>query len=234
MKMEKGAVAFLDLLGAKGIWARTDPDELVERWESVVASIEGLKARFPGPVLEVEYQAFSDTIIVTLASDGLAQDALIAVMGMILREPFWKALKSGFFFRGVVSYGTFFRSGSLLVGPSIDEAAEWYQLADWSGVCCSPSAGYAIDAMGKKFDDHTLSTFYVRYDVPTKAGGKFRTFALAWPLEADRTELLCAFSRHPIGASAHSKYENTLAFFDYVRSQVQEQSSSSAGKGNSN
>ncbi len=52
----------------------------------------------------------------------------IMLTGEILIKLFRIAIQHDFLFRGCLSVGTFYRSPNMIIGPAVDEAAEYYNL----------------------------------------------------------------------------------------------------------
>ena len=225
-------VVFLDALGVKGIWARAEPESVINSWEEVLKRLNESIKKSPkiGSIgdkpeaLNYNIAAFSDTVIITLkcTDDAAAHVPLVA---KIVSEPFFYALTKGIYFRGVIAIGKFYQSNTLVIGPAIDEAAEWYTQPEWMGVSAAPSASFGLSRLEDQKAD--VSKWFVKYDIPSKSGPQKNEWALAWPKEAlkdpsisenlsARGLMLDAFANRPISVAAAQKYKNTLAFFDFV------------------
>lgn len=237
-RMQEGAVVFLDALGIKGIWARAEPETVVNSWEEVLDYFDmsirkvkdGTKDATGDVCKDCHIAAFSDTVIVTLPCEDPGR--VIPFMAEIIMQPFFAGLLKGIYFRGVISIGKFYQSQKLIIGPAIDEAAEWYTRPDWMGVSTAPSASFGIEMIVEQGVD--ISNWFVKYNIPTKSGIEENGWALAWPKRVDqaikrldqkkpidhkitnRMGILNAFASRPISISADSKYKNTLSFFDFV------------------
>jgi hypothetical protein len=232
-RMQDGVVVFLDALGVKGIWARAEPESVIRSWEEVLRRLNesinkspkiGSIGDIPEP-LNYTIAAFSDTVIITLkcADDPAAHVPLVA---KIVSDAFFFALIKGIYFRGVIAIGKFFQSKTLVIGPAIDEAAEWYTQPEWMGVSTAPSASFGLSRLEDQKAD--ISKWFIKYDVPSKGGPQKNEWALAWPNNAPKDPcdqqknlttrglILDAFANRPISVAAAQKYKNTLAFFDYV------------------
>jgi hypothetical protein len=234
--MQEGVVVFLDALGVKGIWARAEPENVIGSWEEVLRRLHESIANSPklGSVgdkpeaLNYKIAAFSDTVIITLkcTDDPAAHVPLVA---KIVSDAFFYALVKGIYFRGVIAIGKFYQSNTLVIGPAIDEAAEWYTQPEWMGVSTAPSASFGLSRLEDQKAD--ISKWFVKYDIPAKSGTQKSEWALAWPRQAPRDAavseknlttrglILDAFANRPISVAAAQKYKNTLAFFDYVMDQ---------------
>jgi len=226
--MQKGAIAFLDALGTKGIWSKAKPSSVIRSWDKVLhvfeRSIEEARNEAGEKCEGFRIAAFSDTVIAILK--GQDPVALIPLMGKAVLAPFLSGLFEGLYFRGVISAGQFYESDTLLIGPAIDDAAEWYTQPDWIGVSTTLSATYGLE--GLRNAGKNGSEWFVKYDIPTKSG-TMGQWALAWPRQAVegalddherisevRARIYDTFSDRPIDPYARSKCDNTLSFFDYI------------------
>jgi hypothetical protein len=224
-------VVFLDALGIKGVLAREEPDDIIGPWEHVIASFkesilknQQTERRICGDPADYHIIAFSDTIILAAACEDPV--ASIPLMAEIVCRPFILALMKSIYLRGVISLGKFHGSDRLMIGPAVDEAAEWYTQPDWIGVSAAPSAWFGINRLIDQ--GFNISEWFVKYDVPMKSGKEEDGWALAWPLQMPketlektknltaRTLILNAFASKPVGVAAASKYKNTLTYFDRV------------------
>lgn len=231
--MQDGVVVFLDALGVKGIWARAEPESVINSWEDVLRRLNDSIKRSPkiGSIgdtpesLDYNIAAFSDTVIITLkCTDDPA--AHVPLVSKIVSDAFFFALIKGIYFRGVIAIGKFYQSKTLMIGPAIDEAAEWYTQPEWMGVSAAPSASFGLSRLEDQKAD--ISKWFVKYDIPAKSGPQKNEWALAWPRFASKDPLnserhlttrgliLDAFANRPISVAAAQKYKNTLAFFDSV------------------
>ena len=212
-KFKTGAVVILDALGTKGIWNRSETKSIIENWQAVtddfkvsladlhsdinrlkrVLQKNWVKIKNPDkPIFgECKLKSFSDTIIITIESDS--EHVCLYYLADFLRSPFCRAVIRNIFFRGVISYGKYFQTNSLIIGPAVDEAAEWHPSADWIGISAAPSVNFILGYMFeqaidmKKSGDDSLfkimgeNKFFVRYNVPLR-NGEYNSWALNWPI----------------------------------------------------
>jgi len=224
--MKKGAVAFLDILGFKGIWA-TKPEQeilsmLLEIPKVATASYNKPDSKWPESQLP-EVTILSDTIIVTIESESPLSLLLLC---SIVFDIYIHLLRQRMFARGAITWGEFTQSGPVFLGPAIDDAAAWHEQADWIGVIATPKSSYFIDRMGNrhfKNGDHRIDPF-IKYPVPLKDGKTINLNALTWPaflqagykdnsdLGIEKTLTGCFSEQSPFGRDVHLKYENTLSF----------------------
>jgi hypothetical protein len=170
-KIEKkhGVVAILDALGTKGIWQRKDPQAVIETWDSLVSLYQTLSKSSKISGYTRTISAFSDTVIITGEGDDL--EKVLIEMGVDIGLFVIHSMLEGIYFRGGISVGDFYKSDKMIIGPAIDEAAEYYTLSDWIGVSASPSAYNILHKMGReKMLSYNMGEPYVSYDIPLKSG----------------------------------------------------------------
>jgi hypothetical protein len=223
---QRGAVVILDALGMKGIWQRGSAKRVVHRMYHVSDitkkhidepriihhDIEGLTPHELSRAhsrIQFNVQTISDTVIITAYSQ-LRPGQLLRHLAADLYGIYRVALSHGVVYRGAVSFGDFYRQGGALVGPAVDEAAEWHTLPDCAGVVLSPTAGAIVDRYTRARGAKEPFGF-VRLPVPLKGGSKAECWTLDWyrcwlPL----TKLEESFLRSPVSPEVAVKLENTL------------------------
>ncbi|MCX6645853.1 MAG: hypothetical protein NTY09_05810 [bacterium] len=106
------------------------------------------------------------------------------------------------------------------IGEAVDEAAEWFEAADWIGVHMTPTAAFTLSDPG----------YWVEYAPPFKKGPIWNTPCVDWayglypdePIPERRRKLQDAFKNlGPIGPDIVGKFTNTLKFFDWITSNAQ-------------
>ncbi len=236
---ERGAVAFLDILGTKGVHEdRVLREEVAIRQELVsdlVADVSGRVFKEIGSFLhrwgknasdaladsetvERDALAFSDSIVV-LARRVLSPEGVIGVLANELSEVVLKAARKGVFLRGAIAYGDFYlgKDASILLGPAVVDAHEWSEAADWIGVCLTPSALYAWKSFGAPEGSAIRERMVPLKEGPRRMGvvdwaDKLRADSEA--LDSLRRELMAAFAKRPISIRDEAKYRNTLSFLE--------------------
>lgn len=229
----------------------------VKNWQEIIAIFHTFASGVlsqPDIVRRCQVYSFSDTIIIVMEGEpsvdadaptgvpGVRTPDLLMLMGEALKRAFYTALTLGVFFRGAITAGTFHESlpasrdaaGSpslgqpLLIGPAIDNVAEWYEQADWMGVLVTPNATYHLTLLDSLAAGSPVHQAYTKHHIPIKQGrdGSIKPrelWALAWPQFAvattgsvteARAQVLTAFAIEPIGLAPLSKYEHTLQFFE--------------------
>lgn len=208
-QMESGAVTFLDVLGWKGIWLRRSPREVVRVLEKLVRLAESTATEQRGRdglASEVRVLSISDTIV--LLTSGKASEVL-PVHGFICQSLLCESIKLGIPIRGATTYGSFSASsGTILVGPAVDEAASWHEALDWIGVILTPTAEYTWSPTSPWFQ-------YKR--APVKLLGTKRLWCVDWRsngLKSEEIKELFA-KAGPLDTTIAGKYMNTVEFFNY-------------------
>ena len=241
--MEFGFICIMDALGIKGAWKDMEPDEFVK-------SIKELEKGFRGAIENVreggetysaggklDFQLFSDTVFITFAcadrdfgvKASVAQSFLhLPWFSNVVVGPFCHALMEGLFFRGAIAQGYFHQEESILLGPAVDDAARYYERANWLGVLLTPAATLAAQYAVAKWEELGISEQHalVEYDVPMSKGDAERLMVVNWPAffrqvhqgsgekASPKQHLAGMLARHPIPPEARQKYVNALAFFD--------------------
>ena len=180
---------------------------------------------------ELKYLAFSDTIIISLpvgkrhtGSDRGRNPSwwTLNLVGELLIRLFRRSIVRQFYFRGCLSIGKFFRFDNMIIGPTVDEAAEYYTLPEWSGISTSPSASKILtdteEMRASSYD------FFIQYDIPIKGMAERSGWALNWAKDRASSEIpnenlrqiLYEESRKDNGIPAYFKIRNTLDFYDQV------------------
>jgi hypothetical protein len=231
--MSEGVVAFIDALGTKGVSARTDPEEYAGSWETLLIEWEQYKKQAletsGSSSVNYDIRAFSDTVIVTVklskkdsSTRVIESDKLLLHCARLIAPMVINGIFKGVYLRGVISIGKFYQTQNLIIGPAVDEAAEWYTNMEWIGVSTAPSAHYTIEKLVEVGQD--ISNLFVKYEIPTKTCSPEELWAVNWPRLSPevgggmsiRALLVNAFARQPISISALPKFRNTIRFFDFA------------------
>ena len=142
-------------------------------------------------------------------------------------------------FRGSISIGEYYYSSEMVLGPAIDDAAEWHAFADWAGISLTPGASFGCDLLlEKKWTEEKLHRFLIPHEIPFNDGKKRLHYAVNWPeiyfisknLEMDeknirkfRRFVLGKYYQVQIGKDIESKYVNTTEFMDEVLAEDEEE-----------
>ena len=180
---------------------------------------------------KLKFVAFSDTIIISLpvekrhtGSDRGRNPSwwTLNLIGEVLIRLFRRSIVRQFYFRGCLSVGKFFRSDNMIIGPAVDEAAEYYILPEWSGISSSPSASKILTDTEEM--RASLYDFIIQYDIPIKGMAERSGWALNWVKDRANNEIpnenlrqiLYEESKKVDGIPAYFKIRNTLDFYDHV------------------
>jgi hypothetical protein len=108
--IREGAVAFLDALGTKGIWARSEPEKYVESWELLLADWNKYRQQLYTnyPDIDTTIKAFSDTVIITASlkkkddkTPVVETDRLVLRAAQLIQPMVINAITRGIYLRGV-------------------------------------------------------------------------------------------------------------------------------------
>lgn len=213
-KFPTGVTTFLDVLGWKGIYQRkSDP---LKELSELVNLLEKEKV---GATIQADIRSISDTIAIFSPCEDTHCGEAFRLHGALAKRAICKSIASGIPVRGVTSYGSFQINDTMFVGKAIDEAAGWFEQADWIGVHMTPSAAFRYAALSKAQQSPSL---WVDYKPPCKGVAPWTTPCVNWVHQwrqdgSDQLTLLQEFRNlGPIGPDIIGKFANTLAFFDRV------------------
>ena len=249
LKPESGVVVILDALGSKGIWRTADLATVVDKRDEFYSSLIDLlrpllKEALPGILSaakvedrhvsdgEWRAQVFSDTIIVTASSrDAFPEDLLFGAYFVSSLALYLGVLTGVALHRGAISVGEFCRGKVSLLGPAVDEAAIWFEQADWMGVLLTPSAREAAMRLSRRLG-YPLDTWFPVAPIPMAHGPRWEDGrAVDWPSFASNpanqkrhatassffSELLPSmFLKPPVSPDLVLKYDNTTRFIRQV------------------
>jgi hypothetical protein len=176
---------------------------------------EGYKNK--GFNIPLQLHAFSDTIIITGSNTKLLKDRpvqFISYLASLVIPPFITAIKNKIFFRGSISISDFYQSKIMVIGPAVDEAAQYYITPNWIGVSTSPSASISINECS-----NSIKNVFIQYDIPHKTFIEKDGWALSWTREDTnhncKTIMQNEMNMQHIGIEEeYFKYKNTLDFYE--------------------
>lgn len=187
VKKQHGVIAILDALGIKGIWQKQDPQKTVETWDDLMKIYQTVQEKRTKETdgYKSTFRAFSDTIIITAIGYDITET--LVKFGVDLGILFTHSALKGFFLRGCVSVGDFYLGEKMIIGPSIDEAAQYHILPQWVGISASPSVHSILrKEKSKHLLDFGYGHTYLPYKIPTKLGIE-DGFAINLPLAYSST-----------------------------------------------
>ncbi len=209
---QTGVVAFLDVLGWKGVYDRKD--NAVGALRSLIQEEDVRAEKFRGKFSqEIVIKSISDTVVVLLACSQNEISSGIMAVGEICEHFISRSIVSELPMRGAVSYGEFFQEGNIFVGKAVDEAAAWHEYADWIGVHLTPSAEFV-------FVPQEEQTLWQPYAPPLKNKLNWEAHCVNWTRSwEDRDEALEGIKRSfcqlgPIVPEIAGKFTNTLKFIE--------------------
>jgi len=212
---ESGTVIILDALGIKGIWKNHDPFKILEKWDRIVDSLpyDGTIAKKKG--IELTYYTFSDNLYITF-TNAETNEILIEASKM-LSALISYGITKGFYFRGAISIGDFYKSDRMLLGEPIDEAAMYYEKPNWIGVMATPSVERILVQSEKRNEKVGL---FCRYQIPTH-NGKISGWAIELgPEHSNYEQPLIDIAKKNQKKSEDKKivekWKNTSDFLEYV------------------
>ena len=222
----EGIVIFLDALGMKGIWERLSYDKVTEKWDKVTSEFGLMEQSRQLLPLDIRYRALSDTIIVTISKqNNLTTENILNTTFNLLLTPFIQSIKSRILLRGTVSYGEFYWSEKLIIGPAVDDAAYYHAKVDWIGISISPNVFKQI-----KFSQIDNQYLIIYNNIPYKDGYN-RGLVLDWPkydngnclqsLQQEKYEIENSDKSNSTKYQIKQKYINTYNFYFYSKRNYQ-------------
>ena len=163
--MKRGAIAYIDFLGTKGIWKKHDAQEVLSKLRHLRDKVllEHLKigtrylkdiAENDGPLIKCRAIFVSDTIAVAFWYDSPADKdttpgALVYMVGKVIAELIRESASSTILpariFRGCITEGEFEFDESFLIGPAVDEAGACHEQAAGALVFLAPPADQRLN-----------------------------------------------------------------------------------------
>jgi hypothetical protein len=153
--MQEGAFVLIDCLGFKGIWKRPDSHLLLKKFSRLGPLIQErlhhLEIIFSGTdQLRIHNRLLSDTVAISFqfetreSGEYSDRDRQLLVFCACLITPLvmqcFLEEEPPLIFRGCVTYGKHFIENNFIVGPAIDEAAEYMNSAEGAFVWLHPNA----------------------------------------------------------------------------------------------
>jgi hypothetical protein len=187
--MKVGAVAFLDILGFKGIWNKRKPEEVIKDLEEIVIHVKNIDNYKPfkndlntGEAPQITI--LSDTIV--LYYEDKKRIESVFDLGRVINAIFGIFLKKKLLIRGALGYGEFQVSGNSLLGPAVDDVATWYESSKIIGAVTTPRTNYLIDCTIPKTIHYCWMggnriPIFLKYPVPLKGAHSQNNNCANWP-----------------------------------------------------
>ena len=170
---KRGIVELIDMLGTRESHGASGAARMHGNWNALLSHANAL-ARKEAELQGCNVSAFSDTMIITAEGDA---EALLGAFGRACTRLIPASICLDIPIRGCVAAGEFFQSGGkLITGRAITEAAAYYELPQWIGISCCPSAHSRIDGMASG------RACYTRYDIPLKSSVEYGGLAVSGPI----------------------------------------------------
>ena len=228
IEMNNGTIAFLDILGFKGIWQRREPDEVLDILNSSVEYIKDIFSNYPfqsewGEVTGPDITILSDTIVIIF---GGPRSSCSLFLAMVVNELIAFFLDKNLFLRGAIGYGNYIKSGNSFLGPAIDDVAAWYEASKFIGVIATPRTSYLIELLTSnevRFDTKKYPLF-IKHPISFKNMPTQNIYCVNWPAAryGNRPDahkhIITIFSEgEPFDANVFSLVENTI---DFIKASV--------------
>jgi len=233
---KKGAVTFLDVLGWKGMWQQ-DTEAAKKLWSIVKATRNKTREIVKEYVYADKYKdrfkefrgketqsldkivktiSISDTIVLFSKNEA---ELVIEIHAKICAWLLEHALLQAIPLRGAISYGDYIQHENIMQGPAVDEAASWYEFADWIGVALTPSAHLKVEAKIRNKEIESITSYK---DIPYKKKVHHLNSCVDWSFGTNTIEELkeVFLRKVPLTPDIAPKYLNTLEFF--MRKQKQD------------
>ena len=224
--MTKKCVAFLDILGFKGLVTTLSLHDLAARYERLTSTARALALPqlpdsdvprlFPynkdRPSICSQY-IFSDSIILVANADTDVGCLQLLVYVWRLEQLF---IAAGMPLRGAVDYGDIYSNtnSGIVLGKALSAAHSTEGEQDWIGICINNSVIERYDDIFKAVEEQRslLSDLFKMYPVPLKKSAVRELYTVNWRFNyivEHGTRSL--FSSNP-NASIQQKVANTLAY----------------------
>jgi hypothetical protein len=227
-------VAILDALGVR-TYSRQQVKTFLDSRQLVLEAAATLAEkhlkRFDK--LRLSRFAFQDTVIICYRLDDTSPRCIpdFETASHLLRAFEMLSLRRGVLFRGAYSLGEVFHvseADNTVMGPTVSDAAAWYEKADWIGIHATPGASATSDELIRRATDD-LAHLLVQYPVPMKDGSSLNLRAINWPKGfyvedlaplgsgRGREKLQALLDLQPPSSDAtRRKHGNAVAFFESV------------------
>lgn len=225
----KGIIVLLDVLGIKGKWSAEKTTKISDNWNTLVTTLkDAIKKEFQVEKLEPTFLTFSDTIMIIVKTEDF--ETVLMGLASSLRRPFVVSMMINLPLRGCITTGDFYHEETLVIGPAIDEAAEYFELPQWVGISASPSTNREIEKIIK--NSSAIKDNFYQCDIPLKNSIEQNAWALNWAEKSNETIVKTSKSLNNNYADTHNiiddqlknaksldvalKWRNTLKFYECI------------------
>lgn len=214
---KSGVVTFIDILGWKGIYNRKS--NALQTLRGLIQDLRKKAEQFRGFIKsDICVTSISDTIIISSYCANEESSKAIQIHGKLCEWLIWNSLFRGLPVRGAISYGEYEHEENIFIGKAIDEAASWYEQAEWIGAHLTPSAEYVFNPA----DNHGL---WLAYNPPFKNRMDWNPHCIDWIGQLKGNEIVIRKSiemrfleMRPISIDFAPKLTNTM---NYVNKRFQ-------------
>jgi hypothetical protein len=243
-KTKFGIVAMVDVLGAKKFTIK-DSLKFIKKRDESIERIIAMSKNYLSPlniIPDLDIATFGDTIIICWPIiDEVTDNLHLHLMGMfhLMKLLMIDGITDQFFYRGSIAIGEYIQYENTILGPAVSDAAMWYEKTDWFGIILTPNCEFVTTYSmfeENKYNKNIIDTvpiesLIVKYPVPI--GNSTQDFySIPWPVELLLTPaytkcditpkawffLKMSIAKIPIGTE--SKYYNSLAFFEWYRTEI--------------
>lgn len=246
--MKTGAFALIDCLGFKGIWKDGEHSALISKLQSIskAAEIAAKKRVFPNGLSEekpenekpqLEIRLLSDTVAISLCSEKPEVGVFtLMTMTMIIQDLISLYIEKPpyLLLRGCITYGKHTTAENFLVGPAVDEAAEYMNSAEGAFIWFLPAATNVIqkfcdersqmpEEKNPKIITAALDALFPNYQIPIKNSHylKSRIVNPLYMKSIDDSEKIINSYKDAMkvegNMSIWMKRQNTLELLDYCK-----------------
>lgn len=206
-----GAVMFCDFLGWKGLWKNDEEPDALKKANSLVEDIRNTFQNYATKKVPLnkyfpvsELISISDTIALMMPKVNELRNKdvfeLFADIGQYILE------KSIMIYplRGAFTVGQFNYTNNIMIGPAIDEAASWHEMADWIGIILTPTAQFEY-GLSEQIEN------IIQYPIPLKNYRGQLNYCIKWNEPQNAIIEMVRRNKSLIPEIA-SKYINTAEF----------------------
>jgi len=248
-----GIVILLDALGAS-----TFTESQIRQFLAARAYINDFVKDFPGFIKRAGVKdigtfpppavfTFGDTVIITvpLRTKKYIYAHILSV-ALLMRRYLFHSLEEGIMFRGSFSIGYYLEDSqsNTVMGPSLIDAAAWYDQSEWMGLSSTPKTNSVLEYLaGSSEPEKSLFIYMVPYNVPLKSGETFRLYTINWPsIFLDKSLVPKAHQKNPtkyfldclqnffVPKGTEMKFENTKKYFSVMMARAANKANSADAK----
>lgn len=232
-----GIVILLDALGVRS--------HHIEDAENFLRQRDAFQLLFSDKFQEMDGQIdsdrlhsflFGDTILLAYRSNSRSVFKDVRNLLVVMRKVLAHSMKHGPLLRGSMATGDFLinEESNTAIGPAVSDAAEWFEAADWMGLCLTPRTSLYFKSQCT--ETKTYKYVAIEYPVPLvskdTSSDRQKDIPLIvcnWPKALrvrsispvpaghnEKSWLLESLSKWHIPRQSERKYRNTIAFYEHA------------------